>query len=193
MNIQSNPRSLRRAMSLVIVSVVAGTLSGCAEFSEWISFESPAERALDAKAQADKAGLWEMTLMAGRYGVMLDQAREILDLPEPKDMVMFPSDAPDDHGQRQALASYQARVTNEFLVDAARACKKRRVHADVRALACKEQRKVPAAWRTPVAPEISALEARNDQVGDVIMPWWNAVCAHAPKPKDGDVPACAME
>lgn len=186
-------RPIAMAVAASLTLALAGALSGCAEFSEWMSFDSSGERAMDAKAKADKASLWEMTLMAGRYGVMLDQAREILNLPEPKDMVMFPSAAPDDQGQRQALASYQVRVTNEFLTDAARACKKRRVPANVRTLACKEPRKVPAAWRTPVAPEMTVLSARNDQVGDVIMPWWNAVCAHAPKPKDGDVPACAME
>ena len=124
---------------------------------------------------------------------MLDQARDILNLPEPKEYVMFPSAATDDQGQRQALASYQVRVTNEFLADAARACKKRQVPASVRAHACKESRKVPAALRVPVVPDMPALEARNDQVGNVITPWWDAVCALAPKPKNGDVPACVME
>jgi hypothetical protein len=184
----------RRGLSATaaLLSFALG-LSACAEFSEFISFDSAAERALDAKAKADKASLWEMTLMAGRYGVMLDQAREILNLPEPKDYVMFPSDAPDDQGQRRALADYQVRVTQEFLTDAARACKKRRVPANVRALACKEARKVPAELRVPVAPEMSALEARNDQVGNVITPWWDAVCANAPKAMGNDGPACAME
>lgn len=193
MSIRHTPRPLFRAISLVAISALAATLIGCAEFSEWMSFDSPAERGLDAKARAEKASLWEMTLMAGRYGVMLDQAREILKLPEPKEMVMFPSAATDDQGQRQALASYQVRVTNEFLADAARACKKRQVPANVRAHACKESRKVSAELRIPVAPEMSALEVRNDQVGNVITPWWDAVCALAPKPKNGDVPACAME
>ncbi len=193
MSVWSRAMARRGSFATAALLSLAFGLSGCAEFSELISFDSAAERALDEKAKADKASLWEMTLMAGRYGVMLDQAREILNLPEPKEYVMFPSDAPDDQGQRQALASYQVGVTNEFLTDAARACKKRRVPANVRSHACKEPRKVPAAWRTQVAPEMSALETRNDQVGDVIMSWWNAVCAHATKPKDGDVPACAME
>ena len=193
MGIRDKAPATRGPTAMVVAACLTLALSGCAEFSEWMSFGSPAERALDAKAKADKASLWEMTLMAGRYGVMLDQAREILKLPEPKDYAMFPSDATDDEGQRQALASYQVRVTNEFLADAARACKKRQVPANVRAHACKETRKVPAELRVPVAPEMSALEARNDQVGNVITPWWDAVCALAPKPKNGDVPACAME
>lgn len=191
MSDRSKTETRRGVFETALVLSLALGLAGCAEFSEFISFDSAAERALDAKATADKASLWEMTLMAGRYGVMLDQTREILNLPEPKDYVMFPSDAPDDRGQRQALAAYQVRVTNEFLADAARACKKRRVPANVRAMACKEVKKVPAAWRVPVAAEMPALDARNRQVGDVIMPWWNAVCEHAPK--GGDVPACAME
>ena len=48
--------------------------------------------------------------------------------------------------------------------------------------------------RKAVAPEMQALAIRNDNVGEYVMTWWDAVCATAPKPKDdGDMPACAME
>jgi hypothetical protein len=52
---------------------------------------------------------------------------------------------------------------------------------------------VPADLKAPVQPEIQVLAVRNDRVGEFVMPWWDAVCATAPKPKEGDVPACAME
>ncbi len=63
--------------------------------------------------------------------------------------------------------------------------------ANVRKVACAQ--KVPEDLRQAVKPDIQALSTRNDRVGDVIMPWWDAVCATAPKPREGDVPACAME
>ena len=193
MSVWGDARAKRGLGAIATAVVLAGALSGCAEFAEWISFDSPAEKAINAKAEADKASLWEMTLMAGRYGVMLDQAREILNLPEPKEAPTFPSDAADDQGQRKALANYQVSVAGQFFADAARACKKRRVPADVRSIACKDHRQLSAALRAPVAPDVSALSTRNDLVGNEITPWWDAACAHAPKPKEGDVPACAME
>ncbi|MCE9523153.1 MAG: hypothetical protein K8S25_12075 [Alphaproteobacteria bacterium] len=193
MTVRNDARCSRGSVALAVVASLALSLSGCAEFAEWMSFDSPAEKAINAKMEADRASLWEMTLMAGRYGVMLDQAREILNLPEPKNAPSFPTDATDDLGQRKALASYQVSVANQFFADAARACKKRRIPASVRAIACKDQKPVAAVLRAPVPADVAALSTRNDQVGDVIMPWWDAVCAHAPKEKEDDVPACAME
>jgi hypothetical protein len=168
-------------------------LSGCAEFSELISFGDAEERA-EAKARAESAQLWEMTLMAGRYGAMLSQAREILDLPEPKAAPGggFPTGDVDPAKQRAALADYQATVVAEFAGDVTRACKRGRVPKRVRAHACAQQTKLPADLRTPVAPEMPALGARNDQVGAFVTPWWDEVCASAPKPKD-DTPVCPME
>lgn len=175
---------------LATAALLTFSLSGCAAFSDWMSFGDS-----DEKLQADKASLWEMTIMAGRYGVMLDQAREILNLPEPKALAgeMFPTADEDYRKQLDALAAYQAKVTNEFLADTAQACKRKRVPARVRSLACDQQKKVPAALRTPAVSDMPTLSARNDQVGNVVMPWWESVCALAPKPKEGDVPACAME
>jgi hypothetical protein len=193
MTVWSKARRARRPMAMVVAASLALALPGCAEFSELISFDGSGESAAEVKAKAEKASLLEMTLTAGRYGAMLDQAREILNLPEHKDAAMFPSTAKDDRAQRLALANYQVRVTNEFLTDAARACKKRKVPANLRAHACKEPRKVPATLRSAVPLELPALSARNDEVGHVIMPWWEAVCAHAKKPRSGEAPACAIE
>ena len=180
---------------LLAVAISAGlfiSLSGCAEFAEWISFEDTDAKTA-AQAKADAASLWEMTLMAGRYGVMLDQAREILNLPDPKAGPLFPSDAADDKGQRKALAEYQVRVAQEFFADAQRACKQRRTPTQVKSIACKDHQQLVVNMRTPAPPEISALSSRNDQVGNVVTSWWDAVCKAAPKPKKGDEPACVME
>ncbi len=175
------------------VLLMALTLASCAEFADLMSFGRDPAREQEL-VQAEAASLWEMTLMAGRYGVMLGQAREILNLPEPKAVGEgFPTGDVDVAKQREALAQYQASVAAEFVADVARACKRKRVPKKVRTLAC-EQAKMPDELRTPVEPEIQALAVRNDRVGDFVMTWWNEVCAVAPKPKkDDDVPACAME
>lgn len=190
MNHRSMPQLARSAAAGAVLLIVAG----CAEFAEWISIDEGGGKA-DAIAQAEAASLWEMTLMAGRYGVMLDQARDILKLPEQRNMgASFPTDDTDHGKQRAALAAYQVSVVNEFAVDVGRACARRRVPKKLRALACEQQKKLPAELRTPVEPDMPALAMRNDNVGDFVMTWWDAVCATAPKPKtDDDVPACAME
>ena len=183
--------SVRQAALAVLACM---SIAGCAEFGELISFGDDEERAA-ALAQAEQGRLWEMTLMAGRYGVMLGQAREILNLPEPKQLAGegFPSDAPGDAKQREALAAYQASVAAEFLSDVDSACKRKRVKPSLRKLACEQLAKAPADLRAPVKPEMQALALRNDQVGEFIMPWWDAVCATVPKPKGDEMPVCIME
>jgi hypothetical protein len=179
-------------LRIVLAGLALGALGGCAEMSEM--FETgDAESHAAARADADFAHLSEMTIMAGRYGVMLGQVREILKLPEPRESVSFPTDAEDQAKQREDLARYQASVTAEFLNDAARACKRKRVPRHVRQMACEQQAKVPGELQAPVKPEMQALAVRNDRVGEFIMPWWSAVCALAPAPREGDVPACVME
>lgn len=172
--------------------VIATALGGCAEMSEMLSYGDEQER-VEARAQADTAHLWEMTIMAGRYGVMLGQVREILNLPEPKEYISFPTGAEDEAKQREDLARYQASVTAEFLADASVACKRKRVPRDLRKMACEQYAKWSGETQAPVKPEFQALAIRNDRVGEFIMPWWDAVCATAPKPREGDVPACVME
>jgi hypothetical protein len=179
-------------LRIFLSSVALCALGGCMEMSEMFSYGDAEERAA-ARADADFAHLSEMTIMAGRYGVMLGQVREILKLPEPKESMAFPTDAEDQAKLREDLARYQASVTAEFLSDAARVCKRKRVPRNVRQMACEQQTKVPGELQAPVQPEMQALAIRNDRVGEFIMPWWSAVCALAPKPREGDVPACVME
>ncbi len=188
-----NHRLMQCARGALVAAVLL-SVSGCAEFAELISFGDGDQKA-EAARQADAASLWEMTLMAGRYGVMLDQAREILKLPEQRaGGATFPTDDTSDVKQREALAEYQARVVDEFAMDVGRACARSRLPKDIRTLACDHQKKLPVDLRKPVAPEMQALAMRNDRVGEIGMPWWDAVCAKAPKSKgEGDVPACAME
>ncbi len=182
----------RGSLHTALAGIALAVLGGCADMSEFWSYGDEAEHA-EVRAQADAAQLWEMTLMAGRYGVMLGQVREILNLPEPKQHMSFPTDATEDAKQREALARYQASVTAEFLTDVGTACKRKRVRRDLRQLACAQQTKVPSDLQAPVKPEIQALAMRNDRVGEFVMPWWDAVCATAPKPREGDVPVCVME
>lgn len=179
----------QHALRAVLVAAALGLLGGCAEMSEMFSITSEQER-----ADAEAGQLWEMTLMAGRYGVMLGQAREILNLPEPKATGDgFPTGNLDLAKQRADLAAYQASVAKEFAGDVARACKRGRIPKKVRTHACSEQAKIPAELQTPVAAEVAALSTRNDRVGDYVMPWWQEVCDTAPKPKGDDMPACPME
>lgn len=189
-----NHRSILRMVRSAAAGAVLLGVAGCAEFADFITSDTDGRKA-EAIQQAEAASLWEMTIMAGRYGVMLDQAREILKLPEqPSGGASFPTGDTEHDKQREALASYQAAVVKEFAVDVGRACARRRVPKKVRALACEQQKMLPVELRTPVAPEMPALAMRNDNVGDFVMTWWDAVCATAPKPKnDGDMPACAME
>ena len=179
-------------MRIVLAGVAIAALSGCADMSEFFSYGDAAEHA-EVRAQAEEGQLWEMTIMAGRYGVMLGQVRDILRLPRPKNDMSFPTDAEDDAKKREDLARYQASVTAEFLADASVACKRKRVPRDLRKMACEQHAKWSSETQAPVKPEIQALAMRNDRVGEFIMPWWDAVCATAPKPREGDVPACVME
>jgi hypothetical protein len=183
-------RGVRAALAAASLFVV----SGCAQFADFISIDAD-EEGVAAVSEAEKAQLWEMTLMAGRYGVMLGQAREILRLPEPKVPAgdTFPGDSPDDHKRREALAIYQASVAVEFAADVDLACKRRRVPRKLRTMACEQHARLPAELRTPADPDILALALRNDHVGQFVTPWWNAVCATAPKPRRGDVRVCAIE
>jgi hypothetical protein len=188
-NLRMNRRSIQTARRAVLATGVMLAAVGCAE---WMPFDIGRKR--EAAREAEASQLWEMTLMAGRYGAMLAQAREILNLPEPKTPpgAGFPTGDLDPAKSRAALADYQVSVAAEFAGDVARACKGRRVAKKVRAHACAQATKLPAELGAPAEPEMSELSARNERVGEFVMPWWNAVCASAPKPKDG-TPACPME
>ena len=134
-------------------------------------------------------------IMNGRYSVMLGQAREILRLPEPKALDSQGTGVGGAEGaqERAQLAKSQVQVANEFLGDTARACQRRKLPRHVRAVACTQQKKAPPEFHTPVAPELPALSSRNDKLGDMIMEWWGAVCATAPKAKAGEPSACSIE
>ena len=184
---------MRRALAVVAILGISGTgLSGCAIFEDVISFDDEQTAAASA---ADQQNLLELSIATGRYGVMLGQAREILRLPEPKASTgdMIGAAASDSAAERAQLAQAQVKVTSEFIADTARACQKRKLPKGVRSLACEQQKKVPAELHTPVAPEITALSGRNDKVGSFIIEWWDAVCATAPKPRQGEPSACSIE
>jgi len=163
--------------ALIVISCLA--VSGCAIFEDVMTPDSDAQTKVASAAEAQS--LTELSISNGRYGVMLGQAREILHLPDPKAAANVATGVgPDDLQERALLARSQVSVANEFLGDTARACQRRKIPKTVRAVACAQQKKAPAELRTPVAAEIAALSARNDALGEVVMTWWNAVCAILP-------------
>lgn len=145
--------------------------------------------------QAHTSDLWEMTIMAGRYGVMLAQAREILGLPEPPPAGENPlaSERRGERRERRALARYQAALAKELFADAARAYAAARTPPTVRALACRHRSGMPTPLHKEPKRDLQSLSARNDALGRLIMPWWDAACALAPKPGEGEDPVCVME
>src|SRR5258706_1135003 len=103
-----------------LIAFAAAFAASCSELGGLFGAGDEPEK---ARAQADSAQVWELTLNAGRYGVMLDQARTILKLPEPTaDGPEAPPVAGESVAERQALAAQQVQVANEFYADAARAC-----------------------------------------------------------------------
>ena len=167
--------------------------NSCAELGSWTSFGDSA-RTTDARGNADTASVSELTIMAGRYSVMLDQARSILKLPEPAAAdSQFASDGGEGLAERKALAAQQVLVAHEFYADTARACTKRRVPSKLRAMACRHRAGVPAELRQPAALDVAALSARNEALDKVVLPWWDAACAAAPKSGAEDEPVCPME
>jgi hypothetical protein len=184
------PRHVRHTGLFVFAAVFIG---GCTELGGM--FGQGGEDPERARAQAETASVWELTLMAGRYGVMLDQARTILKLPEPTAMGPdFPAGSGEGLDERKALAAQQVSIAEEFYADAARACAKKRVPSKLRAMACAHRAGVPAALRQPAPLDVPALSARNEALDKFVMPWWDATCATVPKPRGEDAePVCPME
>ena len=179
------PCSLLRIGAIAAAAVFA---SSCTELTG--DGDTPA----GARADAEAASVWELTLMAGRYGVMLDQARTILRLPEPEAMDSgFSAGSGEGLAERKALAAQQVRVASEFYADAAWACANKRTPKKLRAMACAQRGGVPVELRQPAALEVAALSARNEALDKVVMPWWDAACAAAPKRGTDDEPVCPME
>lgn len=185
---------MRRAVVALVVTMLANSLSGCAVFEDILSFDNDGAQKAAASA-AEQQSLMELSISNGRYSVMLGQAREILQLPEPKVSGADTASVAAGEGaeERALLAKQQVQVANEFLADTARACQRRRVAKGVRSIACAQQKKVPAELRSPVAPEVPQLSGRNDKIGEFVMEWWDAVCATAPKPRPGEPSACSIE
>jgi len=181
----------RLPASLLRIGLMAGAAvlaSACTELT------GEGDTAAGARADAEAASVWELTLMTGRYGVMLDQARTILKLPEPEAIDSpFPESSGEGLAERKALAAQQVRVASEFYADAARACANKRTPAKLRVMACAQRGGVPAELKQPAALEVAALSARNAALDKVVLPWWDAACAAAPKHGADDEPVCPME
>jgi hypothetical protein len=163
-------------------------------FEDVMSFDD--ESGQTVRASTDQhAALMELSISTGRYGVMLGQAREILRLPEPAAPAGDSVDGSvSDHAKERArIAREQAKVAAEFLEDTQRACQRRKTPRKVRQAACEQQKRMPAELKTAVPAELNALAHRNDQMSEYVIEWWDTVCATAPKPRDGEPSACAIE
>lgn len=185
------PRDLFR---FGLLAVAAASIGACSEVSSLFgddNDDAPAKK----REQAEAATVWELTIHTGRYGVMLDQARSILKLPEPESSEdSFPSAAGESLAERQALARQQVLVAQEFYADVARACTKKRIPSKLKAMACEHKGGVPAELQAPPPLDVAALSARNEALDKVVLPWWDAACATAPKPRGEDAePVCPME
>ena len=178
--------------NILILAALIG-LSGCAIFEDAISVDEGGQTRIASDAEAQS--LMELSIATGRYGVMLGQVREILRLPEPKAPIADEvSPATRDVDRELAdLARQQVRVTQEFLADTARACQRKRVSKKLRNIACQSQKDVPAQLNAPAPAEMKAIVARDEDVGRLILPWWDAVCATVPRPSNGDPHVCSIE
>jgi hypothetical protein len=182
----------RNVLSVALVSLAAGLLLGCTACGDKAPLDA-ASGISTPKTQPNIQSLEDMWIDAGRFGIMLSQARAILNLPEAKFAARAFPERGVGNAQDLALADYQVRVAKEFFADSRRACKMHRVPRSIRALACEHRGKPPAELLAPSSLDLETLSARNDKVSDMIIPWWDAVCATAPKPRQGEIGACIME
>lgn len=179
-------------MRKILVLAAAISLSGCALFEDAISVDDDQTRiASGAEAQS----LMELSIATGRYSVMLGQVREILRLPEPKLPISdnMSADPRDLDRELSDLADQQVRVTQEFLVDTAKACKRKRVPKHLRSMACQSQKDASPQLNIPAAADMKSITARDEDVNLLILTWWDAACATVPRPANGDPHACSIE
>ncbi len=178
---------------MAIAFLVLG-LGGCAMFEDWVSVDDDGAQAI-ARSGAEAQSLMELSITTGRFGVMLGQAREILRLSEPQSPIAddTASSMQSAAQEKSRLAALQVHLANELMADTAQACRRRKLAKGVKILACDQQKKMPIEFRVPVEPDLPTLETRSDRVGAMVMEWWEAVCATAPRPKNGEPSACSIE
>jgi hypothetical protein len=186
-------RAMRlRSIHLGVCLVAAGLATGCSDLGAL--FGEGEEEAERERAMLEQSTVWEMTIHAGRYSVMLDQVRSILKLPEPATPAPeAPPVAGESLAERRALAAQQVLVASEFYGDVARACARKRVPKKLRQMACAFRGGVPRALRSPAALDVAALSARNEALDKIVLPWWDAACATVPNRGPDDEPICPME
>lgn len=181
---------LPRVLHVLVPAFAALTLAACTELGGLFGEGDDPE---SARAQAETATVFELTISAGRHAVMLEQARGILKLPEPNASPDAPAASGESLAERRALAAQQVLVASEFYTDAARACAKKRTPKKLRQMACAYRDGTPAELRRPAALDVAALSARNEAIDKIVMPWWDAACATVPRRGPDDEPACPME
>jgi len=173
-------------------AIILSILSGCAIYEDMMTQDEDADR--QRLSAEDTSRIAELYIATGRYGVMLSQARDILRLPDitpTADAAVVP--AGDPIQELKGIADQQVRVARELGGDTAAACSRPGVPDDVRKLACETARGVPASLQQGVPAQVAAVAARDQQLGDLVMRWWEEVCATAPKAGPGEPHACSIE
>lgn len=173
-------------------AIILSSLSGCAIYEDIMQQDGGAsDQRLTAE---DTSRITELYIATGRYGVMLSQARDILRLPESVAAgdAAVPA-AGDPLQELRGIADQQVRVARELASDTAAACGRAGLPEGVRAVACETARGVPASLQQPVPAQVAAVAARDQELGGLVMRWWDKACSVAPKPSAGEPHACSIE
>lgn len=177
---------------LLITAVLVSCLSGCSIYEDMMRGDE--DQARVRLSPEDSARVTELYIATGRYGVMLAQVRDILRLPEnvtAGDAAVISSADPVQ--ELRGIADQQVRVARELSSDTLAACNRTGVPDAVRQLGCETAGAFPARLKQPVTAQIAAVSARDEELGALVMRWWDAACSVAPKPAEGEPHACSIE
>lgn len=177
---------------LLTAAIILCSLSGCAIYDDIMQQDQDASpQRLTAE---DTSRITELSIATGRYGVMLSQARDILRLPESVTAgdAVAPA-AGDPLRELRGITEQQVRVARELAGDTAAACGRPDMPEGVRAVACETARAVPVSLQQAVPAEVPAVAERDQQLGALVMGWWEKACSVAPQPAAGEPHACSIE
>lgn len=181
-------------MRLILVLALACLLPACSVVEDMLGAgDEPVPQA--QPTSADLQSLSDLTITTGRYGVMLGQVREILQLPEPAPAGSGAAEPPARtfNDELAALARQQASIARELLVDAGAACQRPALPRAVRDMACSTRDALAGGAKQEAGPSLKAIAARDAGLGPIVLRWWDSVCATVPQTGIGDPHACSIE
>jgi hypothetical protein len=177
---------------LLIAILMTSSLSGCSVYEDMMRGDEDQARVRLSPEEASR--VQELYIATGRYGVMLGQVRDILRLPEAATAGDPAATSSGDPVQElRGIADQQVRVARELSGDVLAACNRSGVPDAVRQLGCETARAFPARLKQPVIAQVAAVSARDEELGALVMRWWDAACSVAPKPAEGEPHACSIE